>query len=112
MPSLDGAILCLEDIGERPYCLDRLWTHLRLAGVFDRVNGIALCKFTGCEEKGASYSSIDVLAELAREVDLPCAIGFPIGHDNENVAVPFGIRVRLDAEEGRLEFLEGAVTPD
>ncbi len=30
MPALDGAILLLEDQGERPYRLDRMWTHLQL----------------------------------------------------------------------------------
>ena len=50
MPALDGAILLLEDQGERPYRLDRMWTHLQLAGVFARVRGIALGSFTACEE--------------------------------------------------------------
>jgi muramoyltetrapeptide carboxypeptidase len=109
LPSLQGAVLCLEDVGERPYRLDRMWTHLRLAGVFEQVAGIALGDFTGCEEKDGGYSSADVLAELAKETGKPCALGFPIGHEDRNVAVALGTRVRLDATQGRLEFLEGAV---
>src|SRR6516165_11027297 len=49
LPALDGAILLLEDQGERPYRLDRMWTHMQLAGVFARVRGIALGSFTACE---------------------------------------------------------------
>ena len=109
MPSLDGAILLLEDIGERPYRLDRMWTHLRLAGVFERVRGIVLGDFTECEEKNASYTSADVLRSLAEETGLPCAAGFPIGHGTLNYPVPLGTSVRLDATEARLTFLEGAV---
>lgn len=109
MPSLDGAILLLEDIGERPYRLDRMWTHLRLAGVFERVRGIVLGDFTECEEKNASYASADVLRSLAEETGLPCAAGFPIGHGTLNSPVPLGTAVRLDATEARLTFLEGAV---
>jgi muramoyltetrapeptide carboxypeptidase len=111
MPALDGAILLLEDQGERPYRLDRMWTHLQLAGVFDRVRGIVLGSFTGCEERDASYSSAEVLHELALATGLPCAAGFPIGHGDVNEPVPLGVRVRLDADARSLAFLEAAVAP-
>jgi muramoyltetrapeptide carboxypeptidase len=111
MPALDGAILLLEDQGERPYRLDRMWTHLQLAGVFDRVRGIVLGSFTGCEERDASYSSAEVLQELALATGLPCAAGFPIGHGDVNEPVPLGVRVRLDADARSLSFLEAAVAP-
>ncbi|MDY7229023.1 S66 peptidase family protein [Hyalangium rubrum] len=109
LPSLDGAVLLLEDIGERPYRVDRMWTHLRLAGVFERVSGIVLGDFTDCDEKNAAYNSADVLRSLAQEAGVPCAAGFPIGHGAVNQPVPLGTTVRLDAGEARLTFLEGAV---
>lgn len=109
LPSLEGAVLLLEDVGERPYRLDRMWTHLALAGVFKQVKGIALGEFTGCEEKDAPYGSAEVLRSLAEETGLPCAAGLPIGHGQVNVAVPLGARVRLDAGAGTLTFLEGLV---
>jgi muramoyltetrapeptide carboxypeptidase len=109
MPPLDGAILLLEDHGERPYRLDRMWTHLQLAGVFARVRAIALGSFTSCEEPQASYTSTEVLRELAQSTGLPCAAGFPIGHGDVNEPVPLGVRVRLDADARSLTFLEPAV---
>jgi len=111
LPSLEGAILLLEDVGERPYRLDRMWTHLELAGVFRQVRGIALGSFTNCEERDADYSAADVLRELAAATALPCAAGFPIGHGAANEPVPLGARVRLDAAARSLAFLEAAVTP-
>jgi muramoyltetrapeptide carboxypeptidase len=111
LASLEGAILLLEDVGERPYRLDRMWTHLALAGVFGRVRGIALGSFTDCEEKDADYTAADVLRELAVATGLPCAAGFPIGHGAMNEPVALGSRVRLDATGRSLEFLEAAVTP-
>jgi muramoyltetrapeptide carboxypeptidase len=110
MPDLDGAILLLEDVGERPYRLDRMWTHLQLAGVFRKVSGIVLGSFSGCEERNESYTSAEVLRELALETGLPCASGFPIGHGDSNEPVPLGVRVRLDAGSARLTFLEPAVS--
>ncbi|MBW4053271.1 MAG: LD-carboxypeptidase [Proteobacteria bacterium] len=105
---LKGAVLLLEDIGERPYQLDRMWIHLELAGVFRQVRGIVLGEFAHCEEKNAEYSSAEVLRELAAATGLPCAAGFPIGHGTHNQPVPLGVRVRLDAGSRRLSFLEGA----
>jgi muramoyltetrapeptide carboxypeptidase len=110
LPSLKGAVLLLEDVGERPYRLDRMWTHLKLAGVFSEVAGIALGTFQGCEEKDADYTSTQVLADLARDTGLPCAHGFPVGHDDDNQPVPLGAKVRLDASMLKLEFLEGLVS--
>jgi len=109
LPPLDGGVLLLEDVGERPYRLDRMWTHLRLAGVFERVRALALGEFTECEEPEAAYRSAEVLADLAAETGLPCVAGLPIGHGPVNHPVPLGARVRLDAVAGRLEFLEPAV---
>lgn len=109
MPPTRGAVLLLEDVGERPYRLDRMWTHLRLAGALEGVVGIALGDFTGCDEKDADYQSADVLLSLAREAGVPCAAGFAIGHGALNLPVPLGARVRLDATAGRLTFLEGLV---
>lgn len=105
---LEGAILLLEDVRERPYRLDRMWTHLELAGVFRQVRGIVLGEFIESEDQDASYSSADVLRELAAAAGLPCAAGFPIGHGVHNQPVPLGVRVRLDAASRRLTFLENA----
>jgi len=110
MPVLEDTVLLLEDQGERPYRLDRMWTHLTLAGVFARVRGIVLGSFTQCEEQDAPYSSTELLRELAEATGLPCAAGFPIGHGEANEPVPLGVRVRLDAGSRRLTFLEPAVS--
>src|SRR5215472_16296609 len=109
LPSLEGSILLLEDVGERPYRLDRMWTHLELAGVFRLVRGIALGSFTNCGEQDADYAAADVLRELAQATGLPCVAEFPIGHGAANEPVPLGARVRLDATARTLTFLEAAV---
>jgi muramoyltetrapeptide carboxypeptidase len=111
MPVLEDTVLLLEDQGERPYRIDRMWTHLALAGVFARVRGIVLGSFTQCEEPDAPYASGELLRELAEATGLPCAAGFPIGHGDANEPVPLGVRVRLDAADCRLTFLEAAVGP-
>ncbi len=107
MPPLRGAILLLEDVGERPYRIDRMMTHLILSGLLEGVAGIVLGEFTACEEKDADYSSEDVLRSQIEPLGVPCVAGFPIGHGDVNQPVPLGARVTLDADEQSLTFLEG-----
>jgi muramoyltetrapeptide carboxypeptidase len=109
MPPLDGGILLLEDLSEQPYRLDRMWTHLELAGVFRKIRGIALGQFIGCEPRDGGFTAAEVLRELAAATGVPCASGFPIGHGDVNEPVPLGVRVRLEADVARLTFLEPAV---
>jgi muramoyltetrapeptide carboxypeptidase LdcA involved in peptidoglycan recycling len=40
----------------------------------------------------------------------PVALGMPAGHGSENLALPFGVRMRLDCNEGRLSLIEAPVT--
>ena len=61
LPPLTGSILLIEDVGERPYRLDRMWKHLELAGIFGKIAGIVMGSFSHCEQKEASYRSTDVL---------------------------------------------------
>lgn len=109
LPDLEGAVLLLEDVTERPYQIDRMWNHLKLAGVFERVRGMVLGDFTLCEERDADYTSTEVLRGLAEETGLPCAAGFAVGHGSLNFSVALGTQVELDADRCELRFLEGAV---
>jgi muramoyltetrapeptide carboxypeptidase len=106
LPDMRGAILLLEDDSEQPYRLDRLWTHLRNAGVLAGLAGIALGDFTNCECAGADFTARDVLHSLAEETRLPCAVGFAVGHGPVNMPLCLGTRVRLDADAGTLTPLE------
>jgi muramoyltetrapeptide carboxypeptidase len=104
----EGRILFLEDLGEPPYRIDRMLTHLRLAGKFANLQGIILGTFGECEPTDG-YTLEETLRERLADLDLPILAKFPAGHGNENWAIPFGVAVRLDAGKRRVEFLEGAV---
>ena len=54
LPDVSGAILFFEDLGERPYRIDRLLTHLDLAGVFGAASGVIAGDFSGCREPEAT----------------------------------------------------------
>src|SRR5439155_8098026 len=112
-PDTDGAILFLEDVAERPYRLDRLLTHLRQSGKLDRVAGLVFGTMAACPPVDG-VSPLDVVRACCEDLPCPIAFGLPAGHASgaaecENLALPLGIEVELDAERGRLVALEAAV---
>jgi muramoyltetrapeptide carboxypeptidase len=106
----EGKILFLEDLGEAPYRIDRMLTQLKLAGKLDSLSGILLGDFTNCEPEEGGYTAQDVLKELLGFLQIPILSGFPSGHGDANWAIPFGVKVRLDANSCAIQFLEPAVS--
>jgi muramoyltetrapeptide carboxypeptidase len=97
----EPAILFLEDVGERPYRLDRLMTQLHQAGAFTRVTGIVLGRFPRCDEGGGGPTARGVLRDLLAQFPGPVVYGFPSGHtDAATWTLPFGVHARLTASAG------------
>lgn len=107
----DGAILFFEEVAEPVYRVDRLLSQLRLAGLLDRVAGVAVGAISDCPDAGNSSlpHASEVVLERLRHLGVPVAFGFPFGHVPHNLTLPMGIRARLDADAGSLELLEAAV---
>ena len=112
LPSLDGALLFLEDVGEDAYRVDRMFSHLRLAGLLERLAGVIIGRFTEMPARGADGAAgLDrVLAHYLEPLRIPVAFGFPIGHLDDQWTLPIGVRARLDADAGTVELLEPAVS--
>lgn len=107
----DGRILLLEEVGEPPYRVDRMLTQLRLAGLLDRCAAVGFGEMVGCEPaEKVGYSLRDVVRDALDGLTAPVLWGLPFGHGARNWAFPVGGRARLDAEKGRIRFLEPAVT--
>jgi muramoyltetrapeptide carboxypeptidase len=96
----DEAVLFLEDVAERPYRIDRMLTHLRLAGKFERVAAVVLGSFADCDGTEAD----DVVAEVFRDffaaAPFPVVAGFPAGHRSENLSLTLGLPFRVDTYAG------------
>jgi muramoyltetrapeptide carboxypeptidase len=95
----EGGIALLEDVGERPYRLDRALTQLLRSGWFDGVRGVACGGFTAC---GDAEEVRAVLDERLGRLGVPVVHGLPVGHAQMNLPLPLGIRARLDAGSGTL----------
>ena len=91
-------MLFLEDVGERPFRLDRMVTQLRLAGAPDRASAVVLGEFVECDEPGGALAAKAVLASLLKDFNGPVVYGFPSGHTSGPlVTLPFGDRARVVA---------------
>jgi muramoyltetrapeptide carboxypeptidase len=105
-----GAILFLEDVGEKPYRIDRMLTHLKQAGKLDGLAGVIFGEMSGClGETNDPALLLSVLTDLFSDYSYPVGFGLPAGHNGENFVLPLGINVRLDARQQVLTFLEPAV---
>lgn len=113
-PDFRGAVLFLEEIGELPYRVDRLLTHLGAAGVFDSVAGIVIGDFTDCDEieegEIKSPTCLEVLNERLGRLKVPVVLNGGFGHGERKASLPYGVAVELDTAAGELTALEGAVS--
>jgi muramoyltetrapeptide carboxypeptidase len=108
LPRFQNAILFLEDVGERPYRIDRFLTQLTLAGHLSHLTAIVLGDFTECDPDPPE--SPDVWSRLAacfEPLRVPVFRGYPGGHGNRNLAFLQGGRATITVladGSGQLHF--------
>jgi len=103
LPSWVGRIVLLEDVGERPYRLDRALTTLAQAGALQGVAAFVIGQLTDCDAPagdGALAVIVEVLAQLAPEV--PILAELAVGHEPSSQALPLGVPATLDLDGGEL----------
>ena len=105
-PPVEGNLLFIEEIGEKPYRIDRMLTQLRQAWKLERAAGIVLGQFNDCEpDKGdRSLSLRETLTGQLADLGVPVAYGMPIGHIKDMCTLPVGARARFSAVGYELTF--------
>jgi muramoyltetrapeptide carboxypeptidase len=108
---LGASLFVIEEVGERPYRLDRMLTQLHLGGHLRAVRGVVVGDLTRCVEPDQSPpAAIDVVDERLLAFDIPAVKGLPFGHGERNLALPWGAKASLDLAAGVIVLDEGAVT--
>jgi len=110
--SWDGCILVVEDTGEPLYRLDRMLTHLALAGRLQRLAGLVLGDFDTGDDSLANLRLQE--AVWARVLELappgyPIWARFPAGHRERNLALPIGMEAVMESASGTLRLLPDSV---
>ena len=111
---LGGAIALLEEVGEKPYELDRYLTQLALTGALADTRAVVLGDLTRCTDANPPTGVPDpadaaLATILERLAALPVAVGAPIGHGTRNEPVPFGAACELDLDRGVFAIRDAAV---
>lgn len=106
-----GKILFLEDVGEKPYRIERMLTHLKLAGKLRQLAGVIFGDFTNCEGDG-SRNLAQIFGEIFHDAPYPVVMGLAAGHGAENLTLPLGVKMGLDVNgsEAALRLMESPVT--
>ena len=104
-----GKLLFLEDVGEKPYRIERMLTHLKMAGKLNDLAGVVCGHFADCNGEG-DRDVRQIVGEIFSEADYPVAMGLAAGHGEENLLLPFGVAMALNATVATLSIVESPLT--
>lgn len=104
-------IVCLEEIEEAPYRIDRMLTQLIHSKTFHKAAGLALGVFKGCDRSPNpnSFTLKQVVMDRIAPLNIPAVYGLSFGHLDHNFTFPIGVNASLDADKMQLSLLESAV---
>ena len=106
-----GYVLFIDEIGEKPYRLDRMLTQLSYSGLLARASAVVFGELPQCDDLSDDSRARAVVADLVRDFPGPVLFGFPSGHTRgPTLTLPFGVRTRVVANSRpRLVIEEAAV---
>ncbi|QGU93817.1 LD-carboxypeptidase [Clostridium bovifaecis] len=104
-------ILFIEDVGEQPYAIDRMLTHLHLAGKLKKCHGFILGQFTDCSLSNyeRSLTLNEIIKDRILSLNKPTLSNFMSGHDYPKLTLPIGAKARIDCYRGEINILEAVV---
>jgi len=106
-----GYVLFLDEVGERPYRLDRMVTQLQHTGLLAKASAVVIGELPRCDEPSGTPTARSVMRNLFADFPGPVLFGFPSGHTTgPAVTLPFGVKCRVIADaHPRLIVEEAAV---
>jgi muramoyltetrapeptide carboxypeptidase len=95
-----GRILFIEDLDELLYHVDRMVQNLRLAGWFKDLAGLIVGGMSDMRDKNPEdpfgRSAERIIADALGNTTYPVCCGFPAGHIDDNRALVFGQKAKLN----------------
>lgn len=105
----DGKILCIEDLDEYLYHIDRMLQNLKRNGFFTNLSGLIVGGMTKMHDNAIPFGkkAKKIILESVQEYDFPVVFNFPMGHIEDNKALILGAEVSLEVlkEEVRFSYL-------
>lgn len=107
MPEIkEGDILLIEDSLKDACTIERSFSLLKLAGVFDKVGGIILGKHEKFDDNGTGRQPYEILLEVIGDVQIPILADFDCCHTHPMLTMPIGCEVMLDAANKKVVLVE------
>ncbi len=106
-PNLTDKVLCLEEINEPVYKVDRMLLQLKQAGVLENLAGVVIGSFVNSSE-GAQEGKLTLIQVFDRyfaNKHIPVFINAMFGHQRDNYILPFGAKVRIDSVLGEVKVI-------
>lgn len=100
-PDPKSNILIVEEIDEPLYKVDRMFTHLKRAGILENIAGLVIGHMTALKESDLRFGETveDIVLNKVSEFGYPVAFKFPIGHESPNLAWRHGSLMTLAVDE-------------
>ena len=100
-PDYKDKLVFIEDVGEKPYRVDRMLTQLIQSGHLLEAKGIILGVFAGCnpDEGDKSLSLLDCIKDRFATFKGPLVYGFPFGHIKNQCTFPYGMQASFNASD-------------
>ncbi len=101
-----NTLVCIEDVGEAPYRIDRMLTQLLSTASFRKASGVIFGVCAGCDKKEGSdsFSLKEVIMDRIAPLGIPAVYGMSFGHIPESFTFPIGIEAVLDTERFTLQL--------
>jgi len=91
-PNTAGKVLFIEDLDEYYYHIDRMLFSLKLAGLFDGIQGLLVGSMIDMNDNTVPFGRPvkTMITELLADCDFPIVFDVPVGHDEENISIKLG----------------------
>ena len=97
--SNDGIVLFMEEVGESLHNIDRMFNSLELHGVMENVKGVILGEFVDSGTDLNYETTEEMLSKYLKKYDIPVICGFPAGHDDVNLPLVMGAKVKMEVTD-------------
>ncbi|WP_378180996.1 LD-carboxypeptidase [Aquimarina sp. SS2-1] len=96
-----GKILCIEDLDEYLYHIDRMLQNLKRNGYFNDLAGLIVGGMTKMHDNNTSFgkNAEEIIWDVVKGYDFPVAFDFPMGHIEDNRALVLGAEVSLHVSD-------------
>ncbi|MGC3977403.1 MAG: LD-carboxypeptidase [Paludibacteraceae bacterium] len=99
------AVLFIEDVGEKPYQIDRMIQNLRISGALSKLSGLIVGQFTETDEDPEMNKTIyEIVNYAVKDYDYPVCFNFSAGHIDDNYPLVLGADVTLEVEATEVEI--------